>query len=66
MSQKSKASPKPSPKNTLFNYFAKNQSKTPQNDQNSEVKVKSEEKPKPLTGKQLDFGKELINHCCVC
>lgn len=54
MSQKLKTTPKPSPKNTLFNYFAKN---TPKTDEKAGEKV-DEEPVKKLTGKQLDFGKE--------
>lgn len=61
MSQKLKTTPKPSPKNTLFKYFAKNTPKTPQTDEktNETSKVEEEEKPKTLSGKQLDFGKEM-------
>lgn len=60
MSQKVKASPKPSPKNTLFNYFARNSLNTSQNVEKSAEKelpaVKKEVQEK-LTGKKLDFGK---------
>lgn len=53
MSQKNKTTPKPSPKNTLFNYFAKN-NKTPQTEEAQSEK--KEEEKKTLTGKFLDFG----------
>lgn len=58
MSHKGKTTPKPSPKNTLFNYFAKNTPKTPKPDEISENPKleKKDEKLKTLTGKQLDFG----------
>lgn len=58
MSQKLKTTPKPSPKNTLFNYFSKNTPKTPlEVEKQSETKKpEKEEKSKSLTGKQLDFG----------
>lgn len=66
MSQKTKLTPKPSPKNTLFNYFKSNTPKTPKTEENAsfvepEIKI---EKQKTLTGKQLDFGKktELFNN----
>lgn len=58
MSQKNKLTPKPSPKNTLFNYFAKNTPKTPQTEvkRDEENLQNKEEKLKSLTGKQLDFS----------
>lgn len=60
MSQKIKASPKPSPKNTLFNYFSRNSLNTSQNVEKSAEKelpaVKKDVQEK-LTGKKLDFGK---------
>lgn len=59
MSQKLKTTPKPSPKNTLFNYFAKNTPNTPKEDVEEKIVPKEdvEEKPmKQLIGKQLDFG----------
>ena len=59
MSQKIKASPKPSPKNTLFNYFARNSLNTSQNVDKSAEKEKpaiKKEKEEKLTGKKLDFG----------
>lgn len=55
MSNKKNTTPKPSPKNTLFNYFAKNAQKTPQTDEQPSMEAKEEKKT--LTGKQLDFGK---------
>lgn len=60
-SQKVKTTPKPSPKNTLFNYFSKNTPKTPLTDEKlmDTTEIKKEEQ-KVLTGKQLDFG-ELID-----
>lgn len=58
MSQKQKKTPQPSPKNTLFNYFAKNTPKTPQTDEKVGETLKKEEKPK-ITGKQLDFGEKI-------
>ena len=62
MSQKGKNTPKPSPKNTLFNYFMKNTPNTPQEVEKSEKIEKEEEKSKTLTGKKLDFG-ELPKDC---
>lgn len=56
MSQKLKTTPKPSPKNTLFNYFSKNASKTPKTDE-KQGESEKEENAKVLSGKQLDFGK---------
>lgn len=60
MSQKVKASPKPSPKNTLFNYFARNSLNTSQNVEKSagkELPTVRKEIQEKLTGKKLDFGK---------
>lgn len=61
MSQKNKTTPKPSPRNTLLNYFSKSASKTPQNvekSENSEImEVDEVNNSKILTGKKLDFGK---------
>jgi hypothetical protein len=60
MSQKLKTTPKASPKNTLFNYFAKNTPKTEEKDGktgNTEVKEEKPKELKELKGKQLDFGK---------
>lgn len=60
MSQKLKTTPKPSPKNTLFNYFAKNTPNTPKEDGEVKTVPKEDvdEKPaKQIIGKQLDFGK---------
>jgi hypothetical protein len=57
MSQKLKTTPKPSPKNTLFNYFAKNTPKTEEKDAKT-VETEKEERPKELKGKQLDFGEK--------
>lgn len=52
MSQKNKSSPKPSPKNTLFNYFNKNTPNT------QEKAAKDEKKETPvLNKKKLEFGK---------
>lgn len=67
MSQKNKTTPKPSPKNTLFNYFGKNTPKTPQNDEGQQKteSAKKEEKPKSLMGKQLDFGELNDTSCSV-
>ncbi|KAG5670949.1 hypothetical protein PVAND_001178 [Polypedilum vanderplanki] len=58
MSQKFKASPKPSPKNTLFNYFSKNPGNTPQS-QNSaeEINVSKKDNEQKLSAKKLEFGK---------
>jgi hypothetical protein len=62
MSQKAKTTPKPSPKNTLFSYFQKKtpatDEKTPKINETSELKEEASAK-KTLTGKQLDFGKEM-------
>lgn len=60
MSQKIKASPKPSPKNTLFNYFSRNSLNTSQNVEKSaekELPAVKKDVPEKLTGKKLDFGK---------
>ncbi|KAL7024587.1 hypothetical protein ACKWTF_013114 [Chironomus riparius] len=60
MSHKAKASPKPSPKNTLFNYFARNSLNTSQNVEKTAEKespVVKKEVQGNLTGKKLDFGK---------
>lgn len=54
MSQRNKASPKPSPKNTLLNYFNKN---TPNTQQKAD-KVEKKETP-VLNKKKLEFGKIL-------
>lgn len=66
MSQKLKTTPKPSPKNTLFNYFAKSSSNTPKNDEKSADKKvtamdvdedqENQKNNKNLQGKKLDFG----------
>jgi hypothetical protein len=67
MSQKNKTTkttPKPSPRNTLLNYFSKSASKTPQNAEKSEHIEKMEiddVKSKVLTGKKLDFGEEKLS-----
>lgn len=74
MSQKLKTTPKPSPKNTLFNYFSKPSSgsgKTPQSVEKSENKKtpmevvdddqENQKNNKNLMGKKLDFG-ELTKH----
>lgn len=64
MSQNRKTTPKPSPKNTLFNYFAKNTPKTPQNVEISGTEQKSVKKEeKSLTGKMLDFGESKQLKC---
>lgn len=55
MSQKHKSTPKPSPKNTLFNYFSKN-NQTQKSGEVNKVGVEKENRSS-LTGKQLDFGK---------
>lgn len=52
MSQKNKSSPKPSPKNTLFNYFNKN---TPTTQEKAGI-VEKKETP-TLNKKKLEFGK---------
>lgn len=56
MSQKVKASPKPSPKNTLFNYFARN---SLNKSQNVVEKEKVAEKPE-ISAKKLDFSKYIL------
>lgn len=71
MSQKLKTTPKPSPKNTLFNYFSKSSGNTPQNvekteTENSTSKMEVDEDQenqknnKNLMGKKLDFGERYM------
>lgn len=62
MSQKFKSSPKPSPKNTLFNYFTKNTGNTPQNSQDSAEKPKTpkNDNQQKLSAKKLEFGKKSL------
>lgn len=66
MSQKTKTTPKPSPRNTLLNYFSKSASNTPQNVEKSEKSEKmevddaNEKKNSSLMGKKLDFGNIII------
>lgn len=65
MSQKAKSSPKPSPKNTLFKYFSRNQANTPSTaEKQNEKKIfpkdeseKNENQQEKLSAKRLDFGK---------
>lgn len=56
MSHKRKTTPKPSPKNTLFNYFNKNNEKTKENAKIQEETSIKKKGDSFITGKQLDFG----------
>jgi hypothetical protein len=61
MSQKSKASPKPSPKNTLFNYFSKNNTPTSVEKKVEIVnKVETKKLDEKYSSKKLDFGEMII------
>lgn len=59
MSQKFKTTPKPSPKNTLFNYFKSNTPKTEEKKEESEAKNE-----KQLTSKKLDYGTKYFSFYC--
>lgn len=60
MSQKNKSSPKPSPKNTLLNYFNKS---TPNTQEKGEKSDKIEKKETPaLNKKKLEFGNFIRNN----